>query len=357
MTNYLIVLDKEENKEKQIILTSVNILSISEIDIDCSFVDCSFNFKCIHNKNIENIENLFMIQNCIELYSSELICSKIIGNDIQKVWNYKGKFNMYNNTEKIPYNIGYFYITMKLKSFFCHNINKFNIVNDESHREIEIYKSDIIIPINNCGEITYIWSYDLYSSEHVMKYMIIPTILTIMMQLVHRTKTESLADWIGIVSGFLLSDIALLFTIPETHSLILSEQVVYLNFYFKIALGMFAYYDADTYFGEYVFPGLGHHNIDLIICNTSLFSILFFIFQKLYSTFNHNHYVEKILKEKSKSKSIIWDNKNFIKYNNHKIINDYSYKQFLKYCWNYCHCSFCKYFDNFRCCRKYCNSD
>lgn len=329
-----------DDKKSNFLDIGIEILSMGEIYNETKIIDCNFNITCTYDYNNEDIyddKDLFIIENCIEEYSQELLCSCVTENRITKIWNYKCRINIYNKTENIPYNHGYFYLKLKLKKSYCNDNNNDFVIRDRTGNN-NLFKSDAyyVISHNVDGQITYIWSWDLFNKEHVWKYMIIPTLLTIIQQLAHTVKIEGHGGWIGILSGFLLSDIALLFTIPETNNLILSEQIVYINFGFKIVLGLFAFYDLDVYFGEEIFPGLGHHNIDIIFVIITFITIVSWIFWILYNTFKYHYHINLILRYKEIIciRPIIWS-KNFIKQNN-VVNNNYNFKKFIKNFWSYC---------------------
>lgn len=378
--------DFNTTKNFKYIDIEINILSMEEITNEKNFIDCNFNLKyTILDFNEFNIdESIFMIENCIEEYSCYLICKEFNNDSITYVWNYKCKINIHNNTKYIPYNHCFFYIKLKLKYSYCSEyINNYiildksdNYIKDLQYREInnhtiinkitEVPCDNYYIILSKNAEITYIWQYDLFNIEHIWKYFIFPTFLTITQQLVHSVKNEGKSDWVSIVSGFILSDIALLFTIPETNTLIFSEKILYLNILLKLILGTFAYYDWDVYFGEIVFPNLGHHNIDIILVCVTIFIILFLTFYELYIIFSYYNYINIILEKKRKdslvnrsAQAILWT-KTFIKNNNKIFINhdkyvliknNYNFKIFLRKLFYYCKCKLCKKFKilNFIC--------
>jgi len=85
------------------------------------------------------------------------------------------------------------------------------------------------------------------SKESVLKYMIVPYALTMMQQLTHTVKrNDGYGDWIGICATFMLGDIALFFTIPTTNKLTCLEKSLFLNFFLKFWVAMFAFYDFDN---------------------------------------------------------------------------------------------------------------
>jgi len=296
-----------EEKLQNNIITKINILSLSEIQSDSKYVDCNFLFECIYDESLEEVIS-YMIENCVELYSiDEICCTFIDGNKKKKIWNYKAKIRVLNNTVNIPYNSVYLLIKMVLKEYYCNDTlgNEISIESGKcinNHYRDKLKSNYIIIPKNSCS-ICYIWTYNFYNIEHIIKYMIIPTLLTILLQLTHRLKVESKVDYVSIVATLLLSDIALLFTIPETNTLIASEKIIYINIGIKIFIGMFAFYDLDVEFGENIFPGLKHHGIDIIINIITIVLILVLILQTLYKALKEHKTIKNIFKKCEISKS------------------------------------------------------
>ena len=106
--------------------------------------------------------------------------------------------------------------------------------------------------------------------------MCIPYLTTILLQLSHTIKNDDVSGygtWIGISSTFLLTDIALFFTVPETNRFTSVEKSLVLNMVLKILITIFAFYNLDVILGENT---IGHHQIDAVICIISSFVIIFF---------------------------------------------------------------------------------
>jgi len=310
-TEILDTIPIEESNDNKIV-TNINLLSISELSSDSKNVDCNFLFECIYNEQHEEHMN-FMIENCLEVYSKEKICCSYINEYTKKtIWNYKAKIQVLNYTRHIPYNYVYLVINMVLNDYYCDNNigirftfeNNYNINNNLHHNIID---SNVIIPKNK-STISFIWSYKLYNYEHIGKYMLIPMFLTLLLQLTHRLKNENRVDYVSIMATLLLSDIALLFTIPETHSLIASEKVIYLNIILKLFVGTFAFYDGDIYVSDDLIPDLSHHGIDYIInIMTGLLTFCLMLYE-LYISRNVYKNIQQIFKYNEKNKGIItWD--------------------------------------------------
>lgn len=323
-----------ENINKSEIKTSINLLSISEMSSGTEYIDCNFLFECIYEEH-EFSDMSFSIENCLELYSKEEICSTIIENNkMKKIWNYKAKIRILNYTKHIPYNQIYLVINMVLNDFYCDNNLGYdiNIVNDKiinNNFSNKLIDDMYTIISNNQCNVTYIWKYNLFNFEHIIKYMILPTFLTILLQMTHRLKVDSRVDYLGIVATFLLSDIALLFTIPDTSSLIASEKLIYLNIFFKIFIGTFAFYDLDITFGEEIFPWLTHHGIDTFIIILFGLISLFLSLSTMFYAFKEHTYVESILKKYEENKEkVIWDLESFCTRNK---IDDFNYTK-MKFC-------------------------
>ena len=193
------------NMNSKKISTKINILSLSELNSETELIDCNFLLECVYDKDIsEDID--FMIENCIEIYSKEEICNDIIDNKIKIIWNYKAKIKLLNDTKFIPYNNIYLIIILVLKNNYCHDCSDLYIENEEAiNNNLTRFlnkQMNVIIPKDQCS-ITYIWTYSPCNTEHIGKYMLIPTLLTIMQQLTHTTKTDSKSGYVGIIATLL----------------------------------------------------------------------------------------------------------------------------------------------------------
>ena len=343
-------LSQTEDSALETIQTKIELLSIGGINIDSEFVDCNFTFEYTYNDYIEDPID-FMIENCIEVYSSSEICSKHYDGKIKKVWRYQAKIKIMNDTEHIPYNNVYLIINMILKNSYCEGAN-YTVVRSRESDAINynytsklLKKTYIITPDEICS-VAYIWIYNLSNVEHMIKYMLIPTLLTLLLQLTHRIKEESYGDFVGVAATLLLGDIALLFTIPETNTLIISEKIIYLNFMLKMALGTFAFYDWDVYFGEKYYSGIGHYRIDVIMTTITIIIILVYALYTLFHSLKRIKQTEHIIGHYAESNKImVLDLDSFCEQNiefTGKI--EYTVREFLSFICgclrNYCRCRF-----------------
>lgn len=162
--------------------------------------------------------------------------------------HYDMELYLVNNTEYIPFNRQYLEIVV------CHPFFEGGVKLTTSlpygMRDVltgfEIETSDTI---SSC-----VWEYiNVSPVEHILKYMLVPYLLTIMQQLTHTVKGENgikggdgKGDWVGICATFMLSDIALFFTIPTTIKMTCLERSLFLNFFLKFIIAMFAFYDFDV---------------------------------------------------------------------------------------------------------------
>ena len=86
-----LVVIKDDDEISDNVITGINLISHSQIFTYSNTVDCNFNFECIHK---ENEDIVFTIENCIEMFSCDLICSNPLPNNyVRNIWNYKGKIN------------------------------------------------------------------------------------------------------------------------------------------------------------------------------------------------------------------------------------------------------------------------
>jgi len=342
-------LSQVENSALETIQTKIELLSIGGINIDSEFVDCNFTFEYTYNDYIEDPID-FMIENCIEVYSSSEICSKQYDGKIKKVWRYQAKIKIMNDTEHIPYNNIYLIINMILKNSYCDGAN-YIIISKESdainynYTSKLLKKTYIITPTEVCS-VAYIWIYNLSNVEHMIKYMLIPTLLTLLLQLTHRIKEASYGDFVGVAATLLLGDIALLFTIPETNTLIISEKLIYLNFMIKIALGTFAFYDWDVFFGKNYDNGIGHYRIDVVMTTITIIIVVVYTLYTLFHSLKRIKQTDHIIDYYAKNnKIVIWDLDSFC--GKHLECVDYvgySIQEFLSFIYscakNYCRCRF-----------------
>jgi hypothetical protein len=300
-----IELDIELEDNDNNIQTKLKLLATNEIFSETMFIDCSFLLEYIYHKKYDDKDINFIIENALEIYSKDLIYKKHINNNkIKKILSYRVKLKVLNSTRNIPFNYIYFIINLKLKQQYYDDNTNLKILNI-SEKNITPYtgKLEQTIILENINNISYIWVYNSINTEHIIKYILIPSILTIIEQLTHQIKTESKGDWISIISTFILADIALIFTIPETNSFTISEKILYINFCTKIFIGVFAFYDMDITIGDDLFPEIGHHGIDTIIIIIIIFFILFYtIIKYLQSMVLHKNMINIFINNK-----VIWD--------------------------------------------------
>lgn len=329
----LVIIKDKDDMINDNVITGINLISHSQIFSDSNTTDCNFNFECIHK---ENEDIIFTIENCIEMYSCDLICSTPLPNNyVRNIWNYKGKINILNDTRYIPFNIAQIIFHMKINQSYCNPEIDYNI----KSKYIESRNPDLYIDnytIINHTSITYIWTIDLFQQEHVWKYMMIPTFLTIMQQIAHLVKNEGKADWIGIIATFILSDIALIFTLPETNTLIFSEIIIYINLFLKMILGLFSYYDFDIKIGDDLIPSLGHHKLDIIFVFCVAIGIFIIEIIMLWKSMIHKKYIELILKNGENKHKTTWDLMSFVKRNKESMNINYKFtiKDFYNYLFN-----------------------
>ena len=320
-------IDTELNyDDKNIISCKIKIITLYDLHISSKSLECNFIFECEYDNNLSGID--FTIENCIS-QSKELIYENFNqdNNIMNRVWNYQATIQIINDLKYIPHNNIYFLIRMILKKSYYQKSNE-NIyiksISEINDNYTDSLVENYIFSNQLDNSITYVWNYETESTEYIAKYFAIPTLLTFLQQIPQTVQNGNS----GTSATTILSDIALLYTIPETNTLILSEKIVYLNLIFKIVLGLFDYYDIGDYLRLTYFSSWGTIALDFII-SFSIIIITIFYALYLFSTAIENNNKIKYLFHNCNFNinRIKWDLDSFVKYNKSELIN-YKSKHF-----------------------------
>lgn len=240
----------------------IKFLTMENIFPYTTFIDVSM-LITVHNMNDDiNSDSLF-IKNSISMETRT-----ISSNGQKQVIYCTCKLKTLNSTAHFPFNDIYFLIEIDIPCDILIDDSRMDQLCTTDMEEIRVCDNHVIIW--KCGHnLPY---------ESLLKYMCIPYLTTILLQLSHTIKNDDVSGygtWIGISSTFLLTDIALFFTVPETNQFTSVEKSLLLNLVIKILITIFAFYDIDVMLGERT---IGHHQIDGVICIIASFLIIFFSF-------------------------------------------------------------------------------
>ena len=254
----------------------LNIINISEIEEHSLTVNTS-----IFMTYPSDIKILPFFKNSIHTNITE-ICDI---NGIKKV-HYDMEVYLYNRAEFIPFNRQYFYLDIVL-------LDKSENINFSVNLDYSLYDRFLRYKyiLTEDGFI-YEWKCNKYKSykESIIKYMLIPYSLTILQQLTHSIKKNGKGDLIAVASTFMLGDIALFFTLPETARLTGIEKSLFLNLFFKFYVSIVAFYDFDNKISSE--DGKLHPLVDLVNSIIITIFIIGFYIWLCYTSFrkdNKNH--------------------------------------------------------------------
>ena len=164
---------------------------------------------------------------------------------IQKT-RYDMEIYLVNNVKYIPFNKQYFVLEIaSVEEDDDHGHGVYFEVTMPEEMESKFHDCSIEFGENGCKRM---WEYTHRKPvESILKYMVVPYLMSIMQQLTHTVKGGGgKGDWVGICATFMLGDIALFFTIPPTNKLTGLERCLFLNFFVKVFISMFAFYDFDV---------------------------------------------------------------------------------------------------------------
>ena len=258
---------------------NIDILEVGEIYEHTNFIEVSM--IVTYNKEY-CASNPFIILNALKIESDTIYDDGVIVS-----MRNTSTLRIVNKTKHIPFNRRYFLL---------------NIQYSQPENIIITFSPELA---GKCNKKQYLTRFDddhfvalleygrKNSIESIFKYLLIPYVLTILQQLVHRIKkdgegeegtdengTNSYAGkgtWIGVAATFMLMDVALFFTFPQTNAVTGAEMCLMLNFFLKLFGTVFAFYDYDVKVSEFIGGYHGtlsdtqanhvksiHNNVDLI---------------------------------------------------------------------------------------------
>ena len=239
----------------------IELLSFGDFLQHSSYIDVSFLVTTYKNTEMLNFDTFF-IKNTLEID-----VKNISESPCKLVEFYKCKLCVINNISSLPFN------------------SRFILLEVYSNNHVSVDSSRITqIDNNECKKYSkdnlhvFLWKYGKKGNvEQVFKYMLMPYLLTILLQLTHRIKGEydiaNMGNWISVASSFLLTDVALFFTVPTTNVITCIERYLFLSFCLKIFITLFAFYDLDILLGAHIF---NHFVLDIIM--SILISVIFFVY-------------------------------------------------------------------------------
>jgi len=249
----------------------IEILSIGDFLQHYSEIDVSFIATSYKNNEILNF-NPFFVKNALEMD-----IKTISENPCKLIEFYKCKICVLNNIVHLPFNSRF--IILEIYSEYPVSVDSSRIRKIDD-LECKKYSRDNLH--------VFLWKYGKKGSiEPVFKYMLIPYLLTILLQLTHRIKGEdndigNMGNWISVSSTFLLTDVALFFTVPTTNVITGIEKSLFLSFFLKSFITLFAFYNLDIILGSHT---CGHHLFDIlmfILISIVFFGYSYYLFRKSY---------------------------------------------------------------------------
>ena len=224
----------------------IDIIEIGEIYEHSTFVDVSMIIT--YNKKYCN-ENPFILLNALKI-ESEIFYDDGVTVSSRNTVNLR----IINQTKLIPFNSRYFFLNIRYIQPGNISIRLPENMIDSRKKYIEHVGENQFVALLEHGRKT--------SVESIFKYMIIPYVLTILQQLVHRIKKDGEGEdgtdnygknglagkgtWISVAATLMLMDVALFFTFPETNAFTGAEMSLMLNFFLKLFGAIFAFYDYDV---------------------------------------------------------------------------------------------------------------
>ena len=224
----------------------IDILEIGEIYEHTTFVDVSMIIT--YNKKYCN-DNPFIILNSLKTETEVLYDDGVTVSTRNTV-----NLRVLNETKFIPFNSRYFFLNIRYTQPGNILIRLPENLIDSSKKYLEHVGENQFVALFENGRKN--------SVESIFKYMVIPYVLTILQQLVHRIKKDGEGEdgtdnygrnglagkgtWISVAATLMLMDVALFFTFPETNAFTGAEMSLMLNFFLKLFGAIFAFYDYDV---------------------------------------------------------------------------------------------------------------
>jgi len=247
----------------------IELLTIGSVFKNTIFVDVSMNMVYLKKDGLEFDINSIYLKNSLKM---EI---KTICNDDEKIVCFcQTTLKMINNIQDMPFNTQFFLLDIECECQVAVCSSRIHEINDS---DCDKY--------NLGGNHIFMWKYSKQvHNSSVLKYMFLPFFLTLVLQLSHiikgsgdkgndeiedETKNDKLNNyldlhgtWVGVASTFLLTDVALFFTVPQSNKLTNIERSIFMNFFMKVFVAMFAFYDFDNKIGH---GDIGHHIVDIVI--------------------------------------------------------------------------------------------
>lgn len=249
----------------------IELLTIGSVFKKTVFVDVSMEMIYLKKDGLEFDMNSIYFKNALTM-EIKSICD----DDEKTVCFCQATLKMINNIQDMPFNTQFFVLDIECECEVAVCSSRIHEINDI---RCDKYKLD--------GNHIFVWIYSkqIHNSS-VLKYMFIPFFLTLTLQLTHVIKGDDdktdLSDyldrhgtWVGISSTFLLTDVALFFTVPQSNKLTNSERSIFMNFFMKVFIAVFAFYDFDNKIGH---GHRGHHIIDIVIAIILCIIMCFYCF-------------------------------------------------------------------------------
>ena len=250
----------------------VELLNVGNVFQNTTEVDVSFlmtYFKKEGGSDDFDIDRVF-IKNSMGMSDMKLV------HDDKKYVSVFGNvtLNMINNLKHIPFNRQFIFLEIETT---CKNV----VV--ESRRIIKLNDYNMKKTIGGNTHM-FVWEYNVGLTESLLKYMVIPYLLTLVLQLSHTIKAEDEegghGTWISVGSTFMLTDVALFFTVPQTNKLTYIDKSLFLSLLMKIFITMFAFYDFDVKISNKL-ENFSHHDVDAVLFGLMTMIIL------IYSSYNY----------------------------------------------------------------------
>ena len=224
----------------------IDILEIGEIYEHTTFVDVSM--LITYNKKYCK-DNPFIILNALKI-ETEVFYDDGVTVSTRNTINLR----ILNETKLIPFNSRYLFLNVKYNHPGNISIRLPENLVGSGKEYLEHVGENQFVALLEHGRKN--------SVESIFKYMIIPYVLTILQQLVHRIKKDGEGEdgtdihgrnghagkgtWISVAATLMLMDVALFFTFPETNAFTGAEMSLMLNFFLKLFGAIFAFYDYDV---------------------------------------------------------------------------------------------------------------
>lgn len=235
----------------------VEIINVGSVFKHSTEVDVSI-LMTYYKKKVEYDDfdmGMVFIKNSMGMSDMKLVHD----NEKYKSFFFNVSLTMINNLKDMPFNRQFLFLEIETT---CKNV----II--ESKRIVNLNDFNMKKTVEG-NTYTFMWKYKMeHSLESILKYMVIPYLLTLVLQLTHTVKAEDPegghGTWVSIGSTFMLTDVALFFTVPQTNKLTGIEKSLFMSLMMKIFITMFAFYDFDVKISNRI-DNFSHHSVDAVI--------------------------------------------------------------------------------------------